>query len=118
MLSTPFFALLTFVSYIFSALSLPQTASSLTLLLFVVGFLGMNLASLFVLNVGLALISGYNTMHMARFTPLVYVYTTLLSITSVLAIFQLVLRRKGARWTKTERSGYVDQPSLSALAGA
>jgi cellulose synthase/poly-beta-1,6-N-acetylglucosamine synthase-like glycosyltransferase len=114
MLSTPFFALLTFLSYIFSVASLPQTASSLTLLLFVVGFLGMNLLSLLVLNLGLALIWGHSASQMVRFTPLVYLYTTLISITSVVAIFQMLMKRKQG-WTKTERSGYVDVPMMAEI---
>jgi cellulose synthase/poly-beta-1,6-N-acetylglucosamine synthase-like glycosyltransferase len=113
--STPFFALFTTISWILSIASLPQAASSFTLLAFVAGFLGANIVSLLLLGVGLAVISGQDVGEMAKLAPLVYVYTTLLSIASLLAIFQLVLRRRGV-WTKTSRTGYVDAPRVRAQA--
>jgi len=111
--STPFFALFTMFSWILSIASIPQTASSLTLLVFVVGFLGANLASVLLLGMGLAVVAGQDAAEMVKLSPLVYVYTTLLSFASVLAIFQLLLHRRGA-WTKTPRSGYVDVPGKAA----
>jgi cellulose synthase/poly-beta-1,6-N-acetylglucosamine synthase-like glycosyltransferase len=112
--STPFFALFTMLSWILSVISLPQAASSFTLLAFIAGFLGVNILSLLLTGVGLAVISGQDTGEMIKLAPLVYIYTTLLSIASVLAIFQMVLGRRGV-WTKTYRTGYVDAPKLQSL---
>jgi cellulose synthase/poly-beta-1,6-N-acetylglucosamine synthase-like glycosyltransferase len=111
--STPFFALFTMFSWILSIVSIPQAASSFTLLAFLAGFLGANIISLLLMGVGLAVISGQDAGEMVKLAPLVYVYTTLLSLASVLAIFQLVLRRRSV-WTKTVRTGYVDAPRLQA----
>jgi cellulose synthase/poly-beta-1,6-N-acetylglucosamine synthase-like glycosyltransferase len=111
--STPFFALFTVFSWILSIVSIPQAAGSFTLLAFIAGFLGANILSLLLMGVGLAVISGQDAGEMIKLTPLVYIYTTLLSLASVLAIFQLVLRRRGV-WTKTSRTGYVDTPKLAS----
>lgn len=112
--STPFFALLAMLSWILSVISLPQAASSFTLLAFIAGFLGANILSLLLMGVGLAVISGQDAGEMMKLAPLVYIYTTLLSIAGVLAIFQMVLGRRGV-WTKTSRTGYVDAPKLQSL---
>jgi len=109
--STPFFALASILSWALSIASIPQTASSITLLLFVVGFFGANLASVFLLGLGLAVVSGQDALEMVKLSPLIYLYTTMLSLASVLAIFQILLRRRGV-WTKTPRTGYVDVPGL------
>jgi cellulose synthase/poly-beta-1,6-N-acetylglucosamine synthase-like glycosyltransferase len=107
--STPFFALFTTVSWVLSVASIPQAASSFTLLLFVAGFLGANLASFILMGVGLAIISGQDAAEMVKLSPLLYVYTTLLSLASMLAIVQFMFHRRGV-WTKTPRTGYVDVP--------
>jgi cellulose synthase/poly-beta-1,6-N-acetylglucosamine synthase-like glycosyltransferase len=115
--STPFFALFTMLSLVLSIVSIPQAASSLTLFAFVAGFVGANLASLLLMGLGLALVSGNDPEEMVKLTPLVYLYTALISVTSVVAVFQWLFRWQGS-WTKTVKSGYADVPLLEPIPAA
>jgi len=107
MLSTPFFAMLSLLSYVVSLLSLPALPSNLSILLFVGWFIGSNLLGLFLLNIGIIFILGSDGSEIARMSPLVYLYTAVLSLSSSIAIFNMALSRP-RRWIKTERTGYVD----------
>ncbi len=111
MLSTPFFAILTLFSYALMALSLPKIASGIFLVLFVAGFIGMNLLSLLLLNIGILLIVGNEAHGLVKISPFVYVYTTLLALSSLLAFIQMAFKAKPV-WTKTEKSGWVDRSRL------
>lgn len=107
MLSTPFFAMLSLFSYFISSMSLPQAVSDAGIFAFIALFLGANVMGFFALNIGLAYILGEDATSMIRFSPLIYMYTTLLSVSSFLAILNMLVGwPKG--WSKTERSGYVD----------
>lgn len=107
MLSTPFFAMLSLLSYGVSALSLPALPSNISILLFVAWFVGSNLLGLFLLNIGLSFILGDEASAMIRMSPLVYLYTAVLSLSSSIAIINIALSRP-RKWIKTERTGYVD----------
>jgi biofilm PGA synthesis N-glycosyltransferase PgaC len=107
MLSTPFFALLSLLSYGISLFSLPALPTNISLLLFVSWFIGSNIVGLCLLNLGLAFALGEQGVGMVRISPLVYLYTAVLSLSSTIAIFNIALSRP-RRWIKTERTGYVD----------
>lgn len=111
MLSTPFFAMLSLISYGLSLLSIPVLPSNFAIILFAGWFIGSNLLGLFLLNLGIVLIVGQEGASMARMSPLVYVYTAVLSLSSSIAILNLALSRP-RRWIKTERTGYVDPAVL------
>lgn len=111
MLSTPFFAILTLFSYALMALSLPKVASGFFLILFVVGFIGMNLLSLLLLNIGILLIVGNEAYGLVKISPFVYLYTMLLALSSLVALLQMAFKAKPV-WTKTEKSGWVDRSRL------
>lgn len=111
MLSTPFFATLTLFSYALMALSLPKIASGIFLILLVAGFIGMNLLSLLLLNIGILLIVGNEAHGLVKISPFVYVYTMLLALSSLVAFVQMALKAKPV-WTKTEKSGWIDRSRL------
>jgi biofilm PGA synthesis N-glycosyltransferase PgaC len=111
MLSTPFFAMLSLLSYGLSLLTIPVLPSNLAIILFGGWFIGSNLLGLFLLNIGIVLIVGSEGAGMTRISPLVYVYTAVLSLSSSIAILNLALSRP-RRWIKTERTGYVDPAVL------
>lgn len=111
MLSTPFFAILTLLSYALSIMSLPKSASSLAILLFVVGFIGTNVLSLILLNLGLFLVVGAEAEELAKISPLVYLYTSVLVLSSLLAFIHMALKTRPV-WSKTDKSGWVDMRRL------
>ncbi|MEM0118302.1 MAG: glycosyltransferase family 2 protein [Conexivisphaerales archaeon] len=107
MLSTPFFAMLSLLSYAVSMLSLPALPTNISILLFVGWFIGSNLLGLFLLNIGVMFILGNDGSELARMSPLVYLYTAVLSLSSSIAILNMAFSRP-RKWIKTERTGYVD----------
>ncbi|MDG6934054.1 MAG: glycosyltransferase family 2 protein [Nitrososphaerota archaeon] len=111
MLSTPFFAMLSLLSYGLSLLSIPVLPSNLAVILFAGWFIGSNIIGLFLLNLGIIMIVGQEGASMARMSPLVYLYTAVLSLSSSIAILNLAFSRP-RRWIKTERTGYVDPAVL------
>lgn len=106
LLTTPFFAALTLFSYALYALSF-HFLTGLLLILFIAGFIGANLLGLIALNVGLMLIAGSEAYELMRISPLVYLYTLILAISSLIACLQMILKKKPV-WVKTEKSGWID----------
>lgn len=108
LLSTPFFAMLSLFFYPLMAMGLFAVASGFLLILLIAGLIGTNLLSLLLLGIGVMLLAGSEAHSLLKISPLVYLYATLLSLSSLLAFIQMVLRARPT-WTKTEKSGWVDR---------